>query len=155
MRSSIIWRVARAKSAKKRPPREKSFSRRCASWFLGNSSDLRQKERGGRKCQSRNVVCDGDDEVARLDISRVRTRVFQRQRWRTLNGGKGGPLQTREGRGAQGNGPRRRGSRLGVLSAKPSGSPIDPRHPEISGGLRRLQRRVHRHLGTFWAVLGG
>ena len=95
------------------------------------------------------MVCDGDDEVARLDISRVRTRVFQRQRWRTRNGGKGGPLPTREGRGAQGNGPRRRGSRLGVLSAKPSGSPIDPRHPEISGGLRRLQRRDHRDLGFF------
>ena len=54
----------------------------------------------------------------------------------------------------QGNGPRRRGSRLSVLSAKPSGAPIDPRHPEISGGLRRLHRRVHhRHLGAFGAIL--
>ena len=67
----------------------------------------------------------------------------------------GGPLLTREGRGVRKNGPRRRSSLLSVLSGKPSGSPIDPRHPEISGGLRRLQRRVHRHLGTFWAVSGG
>ena len=46
-------------------------------------------------------------------------------------------------------------SACGVLSAKPSGSPIDPRHPEISGGLRRLQRRVNRRLGAFGAVSGG
>ena len=56
-------------------------------------------------------------------------------------------------KGAHRNGPRRRASRLRVLSGKPSGAPSDPRHPEISGGLRRLHRRVHRHLGAFWAML--
>jgi len=40
-----------------------------------------------------------------------------------------------------------------VLFAKPSGAPIDPRHPEISGGLRRRHRRFHRYLGAFWALL--
>ena len=57
---------------------------------------------------------------------------------------------TSEGRGAHRNGPRRRASRLCVLSGKPSGAPSDLRHPEIPGGLRRLNRRDHRHLGSFF-----
>ena len=120
--------------------------------FLGNSSDLRQKECGCGRLQCQNVACGGGNGEAGVGMFRVRTSVFHRNRRGTWNDGKGGPLPTWEGRGAQRNGPRRRGSRLSVLSANPSGTPIGPRHPEISGGLRRLQRRVHRHLGAFWAV---
>ena len=116
--------------------------------FLRNSSDLRQKERGLLGLQCQNVACGGGNGAAGVGIFRVRTSVFHRNRRRTWNEGKGGPLPTREGRGAQENGPRRRGCRLSVLSTKPSGAPIGPRHPEISGGLRRLQRRVHRDLGA-------
>ena len=57
----------------------------------------------------------------------------------------GNPIPTRTRKGEQRNGPRRRSSRLRVLSSAPSGAPIDPRHPEISGGLRRDQRRDRRH----------
>ena len=97
--------------------------------------------------QSQTVACGGDDETLRLVIPRVRTPVFQGNRRRAGSEGRGGPLPTREGRDARRNGPRRHTSRLGVLSGKPSGAPIGPRHPEISGGLRRIQRRVHRDLG--------
>ena len=107
----------------------------------------------GAGWQSQTVACGGDDETLRLVIPRVRTPVFQGNRRRAGSEGRGGPLPTREGRDARRNGPRRHTSRLGVLSGKPSGAPIGPRHPEISGGLRRLQRRVHRHLGTFRAIL--
>ena len=103
--------------------------------------------------QSQTVACGGDDETLRLVIPRVRTPVFQGNRRRAGSEGRGGPLPTREGRDARRNGPRRHTSRLGVLSGKPSGAPIGPRHPEISGGLRRLQRRVHRDLGAFWVVV--
>ena len=101
------------------------------------------------------MVCDGDDEVARLDISRVRTPGISETKMTDAKWRKGGPLPTREGRGAQGHGPRFRGSRLGVLSGKPSGAPIGPGHPDISGGLRRFNvefTAIWVLFGRFWAV---
>ena len=152
MRWSFIRRVRRTVSAPKSKTKGESCSRRCAILFLVSSSDLRQKERECSGLQCQTVACGGGNGQAGVGMFRVRTSVLHRKRRRTWNDGKGGPLPTREGRGAQRNGPRSRSSRLRVLSSAPSGAPIGPRHPEISGGLRRLQRRVHRHLGAFWAV---
>ena len=155
MRWSFIRRVRRTVSAPKSKTKGESCSRRSAILFLVSSSDLRQKERVCAWCNGQTVACGGGNGQAGVGMFRVRTSVLHRKRRRIWNDRKGGPLPTREGRGAQRNGPRSRSSRLRVLSSAPSGAPIGPRHPEISGGLRRLQRRVHRHLGTFWAVLGG
>ena len=54
---------------------------------------------------------------------------------------------TREGRGVQGNGPRRRGYRLSVLSAKPSGAPIDP-----TRAIPRSQVACGAFTGEFTAI---
>ena len=57
----------------------------------------------------------------------------------------GNPIPSRIRKDEQRNGSRRRSSWLRVLSSALSGAPIDPRHPEIPGGLRRDKRRDRRH----------
>jgi len=153
MRWSFIQRVRRTVSAPKHRTKGESRSRRCAGFVFGEHQRPGIERTRVAGWQSQTLACGGGNGEAGVGIFRVRTSVFHRNRRRTWNDGKGGPLPTREGRGAQRNGPRHRGSRLSVLSGKPTCAPIGPRHPEISGGLRRLQRRVHRNLGAFWVVV--
>ena len=144
MRWSFIQRVRRTVSAPKYKTKGEPRSRRCAGFVFGELQRPGIERTRVAGWQSQTVACGGDDETLRLVIPRVRTPVFQGNRRRAGSEGRGGPLPTREGRDARRNGPRRHTSRLGVLSGKPSGAPIGPRYPEISGGQRRHERRVHR-----------
>ena len=151
MRWSFIRRVRRTVSAPKYKTKGESRSRRCAGFVFGELQRPGIERTRVAGWQSQTVACGGGNGEAGVGMFRVRTSVFHRNRRRTWNDGKGGPVPTREGRGAQGNGPRRRASRLRELSEKPSRAQNGPRHPEIG----EQQSRTLNHVARCAVALGG
>ena len=158
MRWSFIRWVVRAVSPQKRPPSGKSCSRRCCAVLSSSvsSSDLGQSDSevpGGRVKLWRVLVI-----MARQDLT---YRAFgpgyskDKDGGREMEGREGHFLNSRrEGRAGKRTSPSWLSPQRALREAKRRSDRPDPRHPEISGGLWRLHRRVHRHLGAFLAIFG-